>query len=331
MLLSVHKAKWLTVSFMTALTFQLTTILLPLPLLAQTTTSNQRFTEASNLLLWGVLKFNDNPQAATELLRQSFEKYQLIHQNPGIDLEDGTFPFGAPSSGPPFLSTIDASGSERAQRAQLLQDQLEFYQQLLAIYQLIGDRSAESETWEALAVYYRNNRDQSQLSNESHQRAIALYQAMGDRQAEARSLLSTALSQFYDSPQAATELLRQSFAIYQHIRQSSGIDLEDGTLFGSPVVVGTYGSEPLLQAQLVFFLQLLDLYQLVGDRSGETDTRENLALQYQYLAVNYRFDGQLQKAADAYRRAIAIYQTLGDQEAEDDVSLELDNLYLNQN
>ena len=185
------------------------------------------------------------------------------------------------------------------QHGGVLDKDLDFFQQALAIWCEVGDLSGEGSTLNCIGTTYYE-RGQMQEALDTYEQALAILREVGDRSGEGTTLNN--IGEVYRARGQMTEALdtfQQALAILREVgdRVNEGGELNN--------IGAIYHARGQPDEALDTFQQALAIRREVGDRSGEGTTLNNIGL-------IYKARGQLDEALDTYQQALAILREVGD-------------------
>ncbi len=172
------------------------------------------------------------------------------------------------------------------------------YEQALAIWRKIGDRSAEALTLQSIGLAYLLGNDNSKAL-ENYTQALEIRQALGDRDGEAIMLNSIAgVYSNLGEKQKAIQYYNQSLTLFRAEKKSAELAL---TLIS---LGGVYASVGDTAKVIASYNQALAIQRNTNDRAGVASTLGNLGRIYTSLGEN-------QQALDAYSQALEIQKADG--------------------
>jgi CHAT domain-containing protein/Tfp pilus assembly protein PilF len=175
---------------------------------------------------------------------------------------------------------------------------IEKYQEALALYRSVGDRSKEAVTLNNIGVSHMFV-GELQEALDKHNEALALSRVIGDRREEANALIYIGAA-YWSRGELRTALEKYNEAL--PLRRTAGDRRgEAHTLNNIGMVYSAMGDMRKAQEK---YNEALLLTRAVGDRSREANILGNLALIHVYL-------GELRKALEEYNEALLIFQTVG--------------------
>ncbi len=191
---------------------------------------------------------------------------------------------------------------------------LDFYNQALIIWRVLGERSGEASTLSNIGVVY-DALGEKQKALEYYNQALPLMRAVGDRLREATTLNN--IGKVYSNlgeQQKALEYYNQVLSLRRSVGDRSG---EATTLNNIGAVYSALGEQ---QKALNYYTQSLPLRRAVGDRSGESTTLSNIGGVYSNL-------GEKQKALDYYNQALLLNRVIGDRFNEASILSNIGSIY----
>jgi CHAT domain-containing protein/Flp pilus assembly protein TadD len=251
---------------------------------------------------------------------QSRGHYTLIVE-PGAIAGDATIP------SPDRANALYQQGFQ-AYRASQYPQAIQLYQEALALYEILGDRSSQGTLSNALGLTYLNTGNYTQ-SQVFYQQALDLYVALreeSDNPDQWRDGLSSALvglgvnyraqgryADSLDSYNQALELAREPGRTPDEIADQRWY--EAVILDNIGVVYSSMGQYPQALAQ---HQQAQAIFQELGDRAEESVSLNNIAAASERL-------GLYSQAFNAYEEALSIQEELGNVRSQ---AIILDNLGL---
>lgn len=183
------------------------------------------------------------------------------------------------------------------------EEALDTFQQLVTVYQTMGDRPGEGRTLNSIATVYSYLEKYDKALN-FYQQALAIRQEIGDRKGEGITLNGTAvvyrsLGQ-YDR---ALQCYQQALTIRRELgdRQQEGITLSN--------MAGVYENQGLHDRALDLYQQGLAIYQTLGDRAGVGINLNNMGAIYNSL-------GKYDRALQLYQQALVAVKASGNKSIE---------------
>ncbi len=175
---------------------------------------------------------------------------------------------------------------------------LEFYEQALPLWQAVEDHDGEANTLNNIGRVYAD-RGKHKKALEYYNQALELYRSVGNQGGEANTRNNIGLSY------SAQDGQMQMMAYYEQklplLRTEEGVEHFEQTLTFSGKVTRLNEKSPALE----YYNQALELYQAVGDRTGEAATLGNIG---QVHSAQYKH----QQAQQCYEQALTLYRTIGD-------------------
>jgi CHAT domain-containing protein/tetratricopeptide (TPR) repeat protein len=197
----------------------------------------------------------------------------------------------------------EAHGLSQRQAAESSQQALAKFTEALSRWQVVGDRTWEAETLNAIGAV-RSDLGENQKALESFNQALSLWRAAGDRYGEALALNQAGnIKRRLSEEKTALDYFNQALSLFKTIGDRRS---EASTLSNMGFVHSNLGDK---QRALEHFAQALVLQRAVGDRAGQATTLNNIGVVSSNL-------GQYQKALDHYKEALTLYRAARDQRQE---------------
>ena len=180
---------------------------------------------------------------------------------------------------------------------------IDLFEQSLTIAREIGDRTGEGRVLENLGSAYRNL-GESERAIDLFEQSLTITREIGDRVWEAAMLVN--LSHAYlrlGQYEQALEPLEQRLAIVQELRDRSGEGITLRTWGSAYLSLGRY------KQAINFYEKSLSIFREIGDREREGSTLGNMGAAYRNL-------GEYKQAIDFLGESLTIAREIGDRQGE---------------
>jgi len=194
--------------------------------------------------------------------------------------------------------TLRTEGSANSLKAALVK-----YDEALAIYRAIEDRTDEALTLTKIGMVF-NSLSDPQKALDYHKEALALYSRLKDTEGEAL-VLSNLGADYYSVSQPKTAL--------EYFEKALPLFVSTGNRWGEAESLDNLGAAYYSlnkeRIALEYFLKALPLRRLVRDRDGEATTLNNLGAVYRLL-------GETEKTREYLEQGLALARAVGNRSNE---------------
>lgn len=197
----------------------------------------------------------------------------------------------------------DAEALLKAQTADSQKAAMKKYEDALAIWRELNEKTNEAETLQSIGLILQNTGDAAR-SNTYFEQAIAISHAVGDKAMEADSLISVGqnYSQLGD-PKRSIETVTKALGL---AREANNKKLEAIAVVTLGFTIDATGDK---QGALNYYNQALPLVRAISDKPGEASVLINLGAVYYSL-------GETLRAVEFFKQSLPIIKELGDERRE---------------